>query len=415
LSQHSAIFGSDSTQLERSGGWTLVWALSVAQLVSWGAIYYSFSLFVVPMEAELHWSRTSLNGALSLGLLTSGVCAYPVGAWIDRHGGRLLMTLGSVAGAALLLIWSRTTSETLFYAIWIGLGAVMAGALYEPVFAVLTRSFRHTYRTKITVLTLLGGLASTVFIPLTQLFIAELGWRNALVALAACLLVICLPIHAFLLRDRDGGAGAGSNDEGAAANATAFRRALRHPVFWGLALCLVGYNGTFSALTFHLIPMLTERGLPMRTIILALAVIGPAQVAGRIVVFALGGRLSTPIAGRIVVLVLPLSVVFLLLFPTSMVALFAFAVLYGGANGIMTIIRGTAVPDLMWREGYGAINGALGLPSTVARAVAPFAAALIWEAGGYDAVLWSVIVGSLFAAAAFWFAAASAEPRSRPT
>src|SRR5437763_6925016 len=101
-------------------GWPLVWALSLAQLVSWGSIYYGFSLFVVPMEAELGWSRTWLNGALSLGLLMSGLFALPVGRWIDRHGGRLLMALGSLAGAALLFAWSRIESLAAFYVIWLG-------------------------------------------------------------------------------------------------------------------------------------------------------------------------------------------------------------------------------------------------------------------------------------------------------
>jgi MFS family permease len=103
-------------------GWPLVWALSAAQLVSWGSIYYSFSLCVVPMENELGWSRASLNGALSLGLLASGLVAYPIGARIDRHGGRAVMTLGSLAGMVLFLAWSRVDSLALFYAIWLGLG-----------------------------------------------------------------------------------------------------------------------------------------------------------------------------------------------------------------------------------------------------------------------------------------------------
>ena len=122
-------------------GWPLVWALALAQLVSWGSIYYGFSLFVVPMEAELGWSRAAINGALSLGLLVSGACAYPVGAWIDRHGGRAVMGAGSALGAALLAAWSRIDSLAMLYVVWLGLGAALACTLYEPVFAVLTRRF----------------------------------------------------------------------------------------------------------------------------------------------------------------------------------------------------------------------------------------------------------------------------------
>ena len=122
------------------GGWRLVFALAAAQLVSWGSIYYSFSLFVVPMEAELGWSRTSLNGALSFGLLLSGLAAYPIGAGIDRSGGRWVMSLGSALAVVLLAAWSRVTSLETFYVIWLGLGLALSATLYEPVFAVLTRS-----------------------------------------------------------------------------------------------------------------------------------------------------------------------------------------------------------------------------------------------------------------------------------
>jgi hypothetical protein len=162
----------------------------------------------------------------------------------------------------------------------------------------------------------------------------------------------------------------------------------------------------FSALTLHIIPLLTARSIPTAAIIGAIATIGPAQVAGRIVLLALGRRLPTRVVGRVIVLAFPLSVLLLIAFPASTSALFGFALLYGGANGIMTILRGTAIPDLLWREGYGGINGALAFPSNVANAAAPFAAALIWRAsGGYDAVLWSIVGGSVVSAVAFWFAA----------
>jgi predicted MFS family arabinose efflux permease len=405
-----------TTQGERSGGgWFLVWALAIAQLVSWGSIYYGFSLFVVPMETDLGWSRTAINGALSFGLLTSGLFAYPAGAWIDRHGGRLVMSFGSALGAALLAAWSRIDSIAVLYAIWFGLGLAMAASLYEPVFAVVTRSFPHSYRTRITALTLIGGFASTVFIPATQLLIDWYGWRDALVALAVCVAAVCLPVHALLLRDGDSGGAAEApsvvRDTGETAE-DALRRALRHPVFWALAVCFTAYYAAFSAMTFHIIPLLTERGVPTATIIAAIAVIGPAQVAGRIVLLAFGPRLPTAAVGRAVMLALVVSFLVLIVFPASIAALFVFAAIYGAANGLMTIIRGMAVPDLMWREGYGAINGALTFPSNVAKAIAPFGAALLWDgAGNYDTVLWWMTAGAAVAALAFWYAAAAASQR----
>jgi len=396
-------------------GWPLLWALAAAQVVSWGSVYYSFSLFVVPMEAELGWSRAEINGALTLGLLTSGFAAYPVGTWIDRHGGRWLMALGSALATVLLLAWAYVESLIALYAIWFGLGLALAATLYEPVFAVVTRIFPETYRARITALTLIGGFASTVFIPLTQLFISLLGWRDALIALAACNALIALPVHAFVLRDepeKAASSAAPSESNKRTGDDHALRRALRHPAFWGLAVCFTAYYAAFSALNFHIIPLLVERAVPIATIVAAVAVVGPAQVGARLILFAARERLTTALAGRIAMITFPVSALLLIAFPSSLVALFVFAAAYGAANGTVTIVRGTAVPDFMWRAGYGAINGALTLPANVARAVAPFGAALIWAAGSnYDGVLWTVVTMGCAAALAFWHASIPRPPR----
>ena len=396
-------------------GWPFVAALAVAQLVSWGSIYYSFSLFVVPMENELGWSREWLNGALSAGLLAAGLMAYPVGALIDRGHGRAVMSAGSLLAALLLAAWSRVESPARFYLLWLGLGVALAGTLYEPAFAVLTRRFPDSYRTRITALTLVGGFASTVFVPLTQLFIASFGWRDALLLLALTNLALALPVHALLLReDRVGPSAPARAAATRARDRAALHRALRHPVFWALALCFTAYYANFAALTFHIIPLLAERRMAMSVIVAAIAVIGPAQVLGRIALMAFGRRFSAAVAGRIAFIAFPVSVLLLIALP-GIIGLFAFAAIYGAANGIITIVRGLAVPELLGREAYGAINGALTLPANVARAVAPFGAALLWTlAGGYGAVLWVVLAGGVIAALGFWYAAAQGEGNAAP-
>ena len=163
-----------------SRGAIATWALAAAQLVSWGSIYYAFSLFVVPMESALGWSRTATNAALSIGLLISGLAAYPIGTWIDRGHGRRVMVCGSILAAAMLALWSQAHSLAMLFVGWAGLGVAMAATLYDPVFAVVTRDFPDGFRTKITLITLVAGFASTVFIPLTQGLIEWFGWRGAL-------------------------------------------------------------------------------------------------------------------------------------------------------------------------------------------------------------------------------------------
>ena len=134
-------------------------------------------------------------GALSAGLLVAGLCSIPVGAWIDRGHGRLLMTAGSVLAAVLLLVWSRVDSLPLFYGLWIGLGACQAVILYEPAFAVITRVYGPRYKQAILLMTFLGGLASTFGIPFAQFLIERIGWRPTLDVMAVINFGVGLLIH----------------------------------------------------------------------------------------------------------------------------------------------------------------------------------------------------------------------------
>src|SRR5215813_6346385 len=186
----------------RRNSWVMVWTMAVAQIISWGTLFYAFSLFVVPMQESLGWSRPLLNGALSLGLLSTGVVAFPVGTWIDRHGGRGVMTLGSLVGGLLLLAWASVETPWVFYLLWVLIGVSMAGVLYEPAFAVITTVFGPNARRGITALTLVGGFASTVFMPLTQLLIGAIGWRSTLLVLGGLNLAVCLPLHALFVPER---------------------------------------------------------------------------------------------------------------------------------------------------------------------------------------------------------------------
>ena len=138
-------------------GWVLVGALGITEAISWGVLYYAFSVFLAPMEAELGWSRGATTGAFSLALVVSGIAAVPVGRWLDRHGGRLLMSVGSVVGTLLVLAWAGSDNLLLFYLIWAAIGLVMATLLYEPAFAVVAVWFDHKRARALTALTLIAG------------------------------------------------------------------------------------------------------------------------------------------------------------------------------------------------------------------------------------------------------------------
>jgi MFS family permease len=388
-------------------GWRLIWWLSLAQLVVWGTLYYSFSLFILPMEAALGWSKAALHGALTVGLLIAGLCAYPVGTWIDRHGARGLMIAASLAGGLLLIAWSQVSRIEVFFLIWALMGPVHAALLYTPAFAVLTANLGPHYRRAITSMTLVGGFASTVFMPLTQILIDGLGWRGALVALGISTIVPCVAIHAVMLRGTRAGMPAHVSAPG---GRSPLRRAVRTRAFWGLLATFACFSAAFSASTFHLIPLLSERGLGMATIVGLIAVIGPMQVAGRLCVLMLGSRQPARVTGWIPLLLAPMSMLLLLLSGTSAPLLTLFVVLYGVANGLITITRGTIVPELLGAEGYGTIMGALTLPVTLAGALSPMGAAALWGVAGYDGVIMALLALLTCALVAWIVAVTGAKP-----
>ncbi|TWT15700.1 MFS transporter [Reyranella sp. CPCC 100927] len=381
--------------------WTLIWGVAIAQLISWGTLYYGFAVLVVPMERELGWSRPDLNAALSIGLLTSGLCAFGAGVWIDRNGARGLMTLASITGAVLLAAWSWIGALAAFYVLWALIGVSMAGALYEPAFAAMTRVFPRDFRRAITALTLVGGFASTVFVPLNQGLIDRIGWRDTLLVMAACNL-LCAALHWFLLPPL----AATEQARNVSRDRTALRAALHRPAFWGLAVCFTALSLVFTAVVFHLMPLMLEGGLSMATIVSGYAVIGPMQVAGRLLFVWLSRSFSTRLLGTVSFALYPVAIAVLML-PASGTSLIVFAVLYGLPNGIVTIVRGTIVPELFGASAYGAISGALATPSILARAAGPFLMALLWSASGdYRLATWTLL-GLSLVAVVFWFIAVS--------
>ncbi len=384
--------------------WRLVGWLAFGQLVVWGALYYGFAVMVSPMEADLGWAKTDTNGALTLGLLVAGIAAVPIGQWIDRRGAFWPMSLGSLAGGVLLVAWSFVGQIWQFYVVWALLGISLAATLYEPAFAVIAANVRD-WRRGILYLTFVGGLASTVFVPLAQWLVDAWGWRVALQLLGVVVVFAAGGIHLWILPStRARGEAARAAEEAAGDKPSALRMALTQGVFWALAVAYFGYNFVGAALVFHLIPLLAERGVSAGVIVAIWATIGPMQVAGRIVLMLLGQRVDARSTGRAAIVLLPVAIVLLLASGAEVAACFLFAGIYGASNGMMTIVRGTIVPEILGPRGYAAIGGALSLPANVARAIAPFAAAYVWSLGGYAGVLWVLLATCSFAAVAFWIA-----------
>lgn len=391
-------FRSAPRLADGKAGWPLVGALGATQIVSWGSLYYAFPLLLAPIEHELGWHRSSIVGAFSVSLLVAGVAALPAGILIDRYGGRALMAWGSLAAAGLLALLSRTGSLGMFYLVWAGLGLCMAATLYEPAFAVIYRSFGADARKAITALTLIAGFASTVFWPVSAWLVSALGWRGALTALAALNLFVCWPLHRFALP------AVTQARHSAPPAPSAKRRGVPWNAagFWFLAVVFAANMLAFAVLSVHLIPLLGERGLTTAQAAGLAALVGPMQVAGRVVEYVFGRRFSVTTAGMVALVLLPAGLLLLMAAGNSFLVLAAGLALYGASNGVMTIVRAVVPADLFGRERYATLNGALSVPVILVRAAGPVAASFLWSAtGGYAGTLLGLVVVSALAVVAF--------------
>ncbi len=389
----------------KAGNGAALAALSVTQIASWGPLYYAFSVLMKPMQAELGWSRDLLVGGHAVALLVWGLAAYPTGRLIDRYGGRLVMSVGSLAATGAFALLALVQSVFTYYCAWVLAGLAMALCLYEAAFTVLTLAYRERSRWAITVLTLAGGFASTVFWPVTQMLVDGYGWRGAVLALAAVQLVVCLPLHAFALPGAPVRHKAAT--EGGLVKAVTGNVWLRAPVFWLLVVSFTANSFVTAAVAVHVIAILGERGLAASDAVWLGALIGPMQVIGRLMEFLFGKRLSATGVGTVTVMLLPASLVVMLLAGTSVPVLVVFVLLYGAGLGLYTIVRATTPAELFGRDNFGALNGALAAPSLFARAAGPIGASLVVTAsGGYSAALWMLLGVTLAGAVSYWVAVA---------
>ena len=372
----------------------LVGWLSLAQLISWGSIFYTFALVMAPVERDLGLSRAESSLAFSLALLVEGLLAYPVGRWIDRGHERVVMTGGSVLAGVCLLLQGSVTGMVGFYAVWAGLGAAMAATLYAPAFAVVTRRFPNDFRRAIILMTFLGGLASTVFIPLTAWLMALWGWRHAFIALAALHLLVCAPLHWLTLRGAPRpGPRVAAADPQAVKGVTDF---IFSAPFLLIGVFVVLLMAVTVALPAHMVSLLRENGLREVWVIAIPAGIGVIQVLGRLLLYFFEHHVDPHLANRLIPCLIPLGLLALLAAPLSadgqVGAVLLFVLLYGLGNGMLTIVKGTAIAQYVNRDHVATLNGALGLPLALARAAAPLLLGLLWTAqAGYTHGLWLLL------------------------
>lgn len=375
--------------------------LAFTQIASWGSLYYAFAVLAPAIQRELGMSAETAFAAFSWSLLVAGVAATPVGALVDRHGGRWVMAGGSV-GSAVGLAWlSQCSGTASYFGAWTVIGLAMALTLYEAAFATINRKLETGAPRAISNLTLFAGFASTIFWPLTQFVAARIGWRDTFLAYAVLQLAACLPLHLWLGRD----AARPPACAHAPRDSHTLAEAIRHPAFWKLALAFSANVFIFSALAINLIPLLQALGHSAATAVLLAALVGPMQVAGRIGERTLARDAAPQVVGRFVFATLPFGLLALALLGTRAWAVALFCMLYGMSNGVLTIIRGTLPRVLFGPRNYGAITGAMAAPSLLSKAVGPLVGAALMSGAAGPMLLPLVLFGCALASLLLYLSA----------
>ncbi|MCM1949534.1 MFS transporter [Streptomyces sp. G2] len=401
--------GAVTVSKERSRPRAVLPALCLTQITGWGIVYYAFPVLNPQITAATGWSTSLTTAAFSLALVVSGIAGIGVGRVIDRHGPRAVMTAGSAAGATGLVVIALAPNPPVFFAGWLLAGLSMAATFYQPAFAALTRWWAPDHVRALTIVTLAGGLASTVFAPLTATLATHLTWRDTYLVLAGILAALTIPAHALALRapwPPAPAALAATSDDPPAAIVRS-----RPFVLLGVAFTLSAFAMYAAVIT--LVPLLVERGYTTTQAAWALGLGGAGQTLGRLLYAPLARRTGTTPRTVILVALGSLTTAALALVPGPYGLLVAASVLAGTVRGNLTLLQATAVTDRWGARHYGQLSGLLGAPAMAASALAPFAAAFFAAPlGGYPALF---LVLAALAGGAAVIATGSSVPKTAPT
>lgn len=383
-----------------------VLCLAFGETIVWAGFYYLFPALLLRWEADAGWSKTWLTAAFAAAIIVSAIVSPTAGRLIDRGHGPLVMGGSALAGAILLALLPFADTLPGFTLLWLGIGAAMGGCLYEPCFALVTRALGADARPAITRVTLVAGFAGTLSFPLNHFMAETAGWQGAVWLFAV--LVGCLGVPLIVLGARaleasaglpseahgHGGPGEATASPTVAAPALATTASsvpapglLRRPLFWYLAagFSLLGFN--HGVVLNHLLPILADRGVSLDLAVLAAAMIGPMQVAGRLALMLGGARLSNAWVTTLSFAFVITATLCLIAAEFAPLMVIAFVVLQGSGYGVLSIMRPVMTREILGQARFGAISGAMAVPYLSAYALSPFVGSLLWAAGGYDVAL----------------------------
>ena len=360
--------------------------LAVGQTLAWAGIYYVFPALLLRWEETLGWTKAELTGALTLAIAVSAILSPFTGRIIDSGRGPALMGGSAVLGGLGLLALSQVQALWQFYTIWLVIGAAMAGGLYEPCFAIVTRNKGDKARGGIIFITLIAGFASTISFPTVHYLAEGMGWRNTLLIFGLIEILAVAPILGLGARRLEK-TGDHAGIAPSPPQTGVFRSLLRTPAYWYLAAGFASVALVHGATLHHLLPLLNERGLSLEFAVLIASLIGPMQVAGRIAMTATLRFASNHRIALCAFTTIGLSMLILLAAGTAQPAIVVFVLLFASAYGTISILRPVIARETLGGQNFGAISGALALPYLAGSASAPYLGSLIWAAGGYGLML----------------------------
>jgi len=379
--------------------------LGLAQIINWGVTYYTLALIGPHIVSETGWSEAFVYSGFAIATIVTGIASPISGQAVDRFGGAGVMGIGTLIGVIGVIILAIAYDPILYMLSWAIIGLAMSACLYDTSFASIARFAGHATRKSISTMTLIAGFSSTIIWPLTAYLLTLFTWRQVVMIDAAMMGLISIPLLILGLNE----ASIKSAQErlhaaraAAGSDATPARQTpLLSPKHFTLAMILFAFVLTahgfvVNAMSVHVITLFSDLGIDQHAAVLAGALIGPAQVASRLIELLFGKRLSAITLGLIAVMLLPISFLIPLFLPAGVVTAAAFGLAYGASNGLATIMRGVVPHTLFGPDGYGRRLGLIAGPPLLVKAVAPaIFAAVMATFGPYGALILAICSGSL--------------------
>ena len=363
-----------------------VWALGIAETLSWASLFYLFPALILRWETYFGWTLDELSFGLTGALIVAAIGSLVAGRIIDRGAGRILLTLSALSGGVLITFLLVVTSLWQFYLVWLLLGAARAGCLYEPLFAGVTRIYQQEARRPIIMITLMAGFAGTICFPISTILSEIVNWQTAVLFFALLNCCVAAPLFWF---------GASSKqiekDQSENTNTADFisiaKMLIGNPVFWFLAVGFGSSSLNHGMIIGHILPLLESRSVTPTYAVIASSLIGAAQVNGRVVLLFAERYTSMTVIGMCAFIGISLSMIGLLYAGISSWALLLFVLIQGGSWGMLSVAKPIVTADHLGRENFGTISSLVSIFQNFGLAFGPTVTGIIWLLAGYDLVM----------------------------